>query len=142
MSTSLGSRPTIDYRSDGSDGYRAGACNIGPAEVRRRRLAAVAAVAGTIGIAAFLVATGVDPLVRLVMIAPLYGAFVTIYQALAKFCVGFAMTGLTNFGALGEQVRVDDEAARRADRAKALRAIAMCGAAAVVGGALFALLPL
>lgn len=125
-----------------ADGYQPGVCNIGSAEIGRRRLAAAGAVIAVVGVAAFLVVSSAPPIARFLLVIPLYGAAVSVYQAWAKFCVGFAMSGLANFGAIGGQTRIEDEAARRADRRKAIGAIARCGAIALVISAGFALLPL
>ncbi len=40
-------------------------------------------------------------------------------QARLKFCAGFGRLGVYNFGRLGSTARVEDEAARAADRRRA-----------------------
>lgn len=121
--------------------YVAGACNIGPAEIGRRRrtgwLGLIAAAA--LGLA--LVAVGAPPAVRLALGAPLYLAAIGFIQARERFCVGFAAAGVTNFEALGTVHRVDDRTARAADRRRAASLIMRSAALAVIGAIAFALLP-
>lgn len=131
--------PTISY---GADGYRPGVCNIGPAEVGRRRVAAVVAVVSTLVIAAALVMLGADPTTRLLIVFPLAGTLVAIGQARSRFCVGYARAGRRNFGALGTTEAVEDEASLRADRARANRMILNAAIGGIFGAVIFSALPL
>ncbi len=99
------------------DHYVAGACNIGPWEIRRRRMSAIAAFAGAIVLFAVLVALGAPAWTRLVLIAPLWGGAISWLQARRQFCVAYAMGGLANFGD-GEAGRLSivDPVQRAADR--------------------------
>ena len=104
-----------------TDPYQAGACNIGPAEIgRRRRSAILLTVVAAVAAAAILVAD-VPPLGRLVFLPFAAGAAINWLQVVRRFCVGFAAAGLQNFGELGAQQRVADDAARAADRRRAAR---------------------
>ncbi len=98
-------------------GYVAGACNIGPWEIRRRRRSAIAAIAAAVALLAILVAAGAPALTRLLLFLPLWGAGVAWLQARRRFCVAFAMAGLSNFGD-GEASRepVVDPVQRELDR--------------------------
>ena len=133
------SSTTIAYAADG---YRAGACNIGPAEVARRRVAAVVAVVATVVIAASLVMIGADPTTRLLIVFPLAGTLVAIGQARSRFCVAYARAGRRNFGALGTTEAIEDEASLRADRARANRMILNAAIGGIFGAVLFSALPL
>lgn len=109
----------IQYVQDPST-YQAGACNIGPAEVARRRRAGLTGVAIAIAIAIVLIAVGAPWWMRLAMFPPLAGGLVSLEQARRHFCVGFAMAGIRNFGALGSPDKVADATDRSADRRAAL----------------------
>jgi hypothetical protein len=130
----------IEFLDEPPD-YRPGACNIGPAEVARRRRAGIAGLTSAVIVGAVLVATGAPPITRLAIAAPLYFGLMGLVQAQLRFCVAFGMGGLRNFGALGTQSRVADDAARRADRRKA---VMVAGGVAALSGLIavgLALLP-
>jgi len=87
------------------DDYVPGVCNIGPWEIRRRRSFAIIAFAiGLVGFA-LLVASGAPAIVRLVLLFPFWGGALSWLQARRRFCAGFAMASLSNFG--------DEEASRQ-----------------------------
>lgn len=113
--------------------YTPGVCNIGPAEVARRRDAGVAGLAAGVAVVAAAVGFGLPKPVRLLAAVPLAGGVSGILQARAHFCSGFGMRGLMNFGELGAGATVEDAEDRAADRAKALQIV---GAAAVAGAGL------
>lgn len=122
-------------------GYRPGACNIGPAEIERRRRSAIVATALTLGIAVVLVVTGAPALLRLVIAPFAAGTAISWLQVVRRFCVAFGSIGVQNFGPLGRRVTVADDEARRRDRRVALEMIAE-GIAIGLGAALvLALLP-
>ena len=116
--------------------YRPGACNIGAREIAKRRAFGVAGLVVAAVVLAALVVVGAPPLGRLVVVIPVYGGFIGLYQAQRRFCVRFAFEGRSNFGEVGDDVSVAEESARRADRRAAVRMIAICGA----GSAIVALL--
>ena len=103
--------------------YRPGACNIGPAELRRRRRSAVGVTAVALVIAFGLVANGAEPVYRVALLPFAAGAAVTWLQVIRRFCVAFGAAGVRNFGALGRTDTVTYRAARAADRRTALRMI-------------------
>jgi hypothetical protein len=90
--------------------YRAGACNIGPAEIARRRRAGLSGLltAGTLAILMFI--AGTDPVLRWIVAVPLYLGLLGMIQARLRFCVAFGLAGLRNFGPLGAQERVGGRA--------------------------------
>ena len=93
-------------------------CNIGAAEVERRRRMAIALTAAAIALAVALAALAVPHLARLVLWPVAAAAGVTWLQVTNRFCVAFGTAGLENFGPLGAEHRVaDDQAA--ADRRRA-----------------------
>jgi hypothetical protein len=130
----------IDYAPPPAD-YRAGACNIGPAEIATRRRGGQIGVGIAIGLAVILVAIGAPPWLRLLVFPPLAGGLISLEQARRHFCVGFAMAGLRNFGALGGEEHITDTAECRADRQAALVMTAYCSAIAAGITLVLVLLP-
>lgn len=131
----------IEYANDPGS-YRAGACNIGPAEIARRRRGGLAGVGFALALAVVLVGIGAPWWTRLVVFAPLAGGLISLEQVRRHFCVGFAMAGIRNFGPLGDPDRVADTADRAADRRAALVMVAYMSAIAAVATVAFALLPI
>lgn len=132
----------IQYLDGGAAAYQAGACNIGPAEIARRRRAGILAVGVAIALAGILIAVDAPMWMRLLVLPPLAGGLISLDQARRRFCVGFAMAGLQNFDALGREQRIENGAARAADRRAALGMIGQGTLVAAVITALFVLLPI
>lgn len=132
----------IQYVDQPADGYQPGACNIGPAEIARRRRSGYLGVSAAVALGIVLVALDAASVVRLAVGVPLFMGLLGFVQARMRFCVGFAMAGLRNFGDLGAQMKVADAVARTTDRRRAM-AVTL-GTAAVAGliAVGFALLPL
>lgn len=120
----------IHYVED--PGYRPGACNIGPAEVARRRAGAIASLAIAIVIAAVLLVIDAPSWVRIAVFPPLAAGLISMEQVRRRFCVGFALAGIRDFGPLGTRVSVEDDAARAADRRAALLMVAYMSALAAI----------
>ena len=114
------------------DEYRAGACNIGPAEIARRRGGGHAGAAATILLGAALVWTDAPTASRLLLFLPAAVGAAGYIQAATRFCADYGWRGVFNFGDAGHD-RVESVAnakARAADRRRALR---IGGASALVG---------
>jgi predicted metal-binding membrane protein len=95
-------------------------CNIGAAEIgRRRRMAIVLTVGGAV-VAVILIGLAVPHLARLLLWPIAAAASVTWLQVTQRFCVAFGAAGLENFGPLGSEHRVGSEQAA-ADRRRALQ---------------------
>jgi uncharacterized membrane protein len=131
--------PSIQYANDQTP-YRAGACNIGPAEQARRRRAGIAGIAAAATLAVLMLVAGAEPILRWVVAIPLYGGIIGFAQAQLKFCVGFGLAGVRNFGPLGSAEKVEAEAAAE-DRRRALLIGAACGVVTLAITALFVALP-
>ncbi len=112
--------------------YRPGVCNIGPAEIARRRRGGHVGVLASVGLLGVVVAGDAPPLVRLLVAIPAAGAASGYLQAWSHFCAGFGSRGVFNFGPLGRTQTVTDPEARARDQAMARR----IGAASVAVGAL------
>ncbi len=132
----------MQYIDTTNSGYQPGVCNIGPAEIRRRRQIGFLALFGAVALAALLLAFDAPAWTRLALALPVAGALEGFIQARERFCAGFAMAGLQNMGEIGEQVAVEDAEARAADRRKAIRIHATALIGGLAGGVAFALLPL
>ena len=128
---------------DDKDGeYRPGACNIGAAEIRRRRDTGVALAIVTAILSVALVAVGAPPWARLLVFVPAAGAAIGILQAQFRFCVAFALAGVRNFGPLGVPAKIADANAHHADLVAAARLISLSVAIAAAIAIGLALLPL
>ncbi|MFZ5853695.1 MAG: hypothetical protein ACOYXS_04205 [Chloroflexota bacterium] len=110
--------------------YQPGLCNIGPAEIARRRRAGHLGLAATLALLTVLVAVGAPPLVRLATALPAAGAASGYLQARLRFCAAFGWRGIFNFGPLGRVQSVADRDAAAKDRR---RAIEIALAALVIG---------
>ncbi|HEX8939639.1 MAG TPA: hypothetical protein VF763_05710 [Candidatus Limnocylindrales bacterium] len=130
-----------DGRPAASAAYVPGACNIGPVEIARRRRSGIAGLAVAGVAASALLASGAPRPARLLVALPLAGGLVGLLQARERFCVAFAARGVFDLGEPGGLARVEDPAARAADRARGLRLVARAAAGGAVGAALLWLLP-
>lgn len=131
----------ITFIKDG-DGYQAGVCNIGPAEIARRRRAGLLGLAVASICAVFLVLIDAPGVTRLLVALPLAAGFSGLIQARLRFCANYGWRGYLNLGEIGAARRVDITESRAADRRRSLEIV---GASALVGLAaatVFALLPL
>jgi hypothetical protein len=120
--------------------YQPGVCNIGPAEIARRRRAGHVGLAATVVVLGALVAIGAPPLARLVVALPAAAAASGYLQARFHFCAGFGSRGVFNFGPLGQINQVVDAEARSRDRARSMQiGVASLVVGVAVGVAAFVL---
>jgi hypothetical protein len=122
--------------------YQPGICNIGPAEIARRRRAGHVGLLATVGLFAVLIAVDAPPLARLLVAVPAAAAASGYIQAWSRFCAAFGSRGVFNFGRVGDVEQVADADARRQDRAKATRIALTSLAVGAIVGLVAALLPL
>jgi hypothetical protein len=101
--------------------YEPGVCNIGPAEIARRRRSGHIGVAASVVVLAVLLAVGAPHWTRLFLILTGGVAASGYLQAVLHFCAGFGSTGIYNFGAVGNIERVEDAQARRRDRVRSMQ---------------------
>jgi len=124
-------------------GYVAGACNIGPREIRRRRVTGMLGIGAAVALGIALVATDVPTVLRLAVFFPLVGGFAGWLQARRRFCVAYAYAGMANLGEDdASRVSVAGEETRRADLAASRRLLRDAVLIAASITAVFALLPL
>lgn len=113
-----------------------GVCNIGPAEIRRRRTSGIAASAVTVAVLGATLLTGAPKPLRLLVALPAAGAATGFIQAATHFCAGFGMKGVFNLGETGTVDTVEQAEFRREDQRTAKRILAASAAiGAGVGGA-------
>lgn len=96
--------------------YIPGVCNIGPAEIARRRNLGWIGLAVTVAVLALLVAMDANRWWGLLLFLPAAGSASGFLQAHFRFCSGFSRAGVFNFGPVGETHAVTDEQSRAADR--------------------------
>ena len=99
--------------------YQPGVCNIGPAEITRRRRAGHTGLIAAVGLFAALVLIGAPDWTRLLVGIPAIISASGYIQAHLRFCAGFGSAGVFNFGELGPTERVQSAADRARDRARA-----------------------
>ncbi len=109
----------LTYADSGE--YRAGSCNIGPAEIARRRAFGHAAVVATVVLLVALVVIHAPAVSRLLLVLPAGGAASGYLQARFRFCANFGSRGLYNFGSTGSVTSVANADDRRRDRIRALQ---------------------
>ena len=100
--------------------YQPGVCNIGPAEIRRRRLSGWIGIAVSVVYLALAFGLGWAATWRLLVALPAMIAATGFLQAAFHFCVNFGTRGLYNFGELGTEETVYEAEFRKADQRKAL----------------------
>jgi fatty acid desaturase len=112
--------------------YQPGVCNIGPAEIRKRRLSGYVGLAVAVVFLVVAFALGWSAWWRLLVALPVFLSAQGFLQAAFHFCVGFATRGLYNFGGLGSQETVVDAEFRRKDQRKAMLITLLAFAIAIV----------
>ncbi len=122
--------------------YQPGVCNIGPAEIARRRRAGHIGLIATVVLFAILVAVHAPPIARLLLFLPAAIAASGYLQAWFKFCAGFGSRGIFNFGDVGTTEGVTDAASRALDKAKANRIGLLSFAIGLAVGVVAVLLPI
>ncbi len=121
--------------------YEPGVCNIGPAEIARRRRAGHAGALLTLGLLGLLVAIDAPSLARLLVIIPATVSASGYLQARLKFCAGLGSRGLFNFGPLGSATSVTDPEALERDRRRSREIGIMAFAIGTVVAIVAVLLP-
>lgn len=122
--------------------YRPGVCNIGPAEITRRRRAGHIGVLVTVVLLVALAALHVPPLARLLVVLPAAGAASGYLQAVLRFCAGFAARGIFNFDQLGQSEQVADPGAHARDRSRANQILLASLGIGIAVGVVAVILPL
>jgi hypothetical protein len=100
--------------------YVPGVCNIGPAEIRRRRQSGWLGLGATVLLWAVFFIFRVPAPWRVLLFFPAMIGATGFFQAALHFCAGFGMRGVFNFGAdVGKTETIEQVEFRRKDRRKA-----------------------
>lgn len=113
--------------------YQAGACNIGPAEIARRRRTGHVGLIATLALLVILLALDAPTWTRLILFLPAAVGAAGYLQAHFRFCADYGWRGVFNVGERAGHDRttsVADATARRADRR---RAMLISGASGLIG---------
>ncbi len=105
--------------------YQPGVCNIGPAEIRQRRLSGYIGLAVAVVFLVIAFALGWPAPWRLFVFLPETLSATGFLQGAFHFCVRFGTQGLFNFGELGTQEAVHEAEYRRKDQRKAVQIVAL-----------------
>lgn len=122
--------------------YRAGSCNIGPAEIAQRRMFGHIALIASVAILLALVFLQAPAWTRLVLVITAGGSASGYLQARFHFCANFGSRGVYNFGAVGAVDHVASSEDRARDRARALQIGLASLAIGLAVGIVAAILPL
>jgi hypothetical protein len=117
----IANAPLPSARPDhaGSSLYRPGVCNIGPAEIARRRRVGHVGLAASVILLVVLVLAGLPAWTRLLVAIPAVLAASGYLQARLRFCAAFGWRGVFNFGTPGHIEDIDDRESRARDLARA-----------------------
>jgi hypothetical protein len=122
--------------------YIPGVCNIGPAEIKLRKLSGIVGLYVTVILFAVFMIIGVAPMWRLVIFIPAMISATGFLQAKMHFCVKFGTMGLFNMGTTLETHETVEKAEyRRKDQRKALTIIGLSTAISLSVTAIVFLLP-
>ena len=112
--------------------YQAGACNIGPSEIKRRRQGAlVGAILFAVTTILFVV-TDASTSTRLVTFIPALLFAVGMIQSKRKFCVAYGFMGVFSFEKLGDTKKITVNQDLKADRKYAVKLLLQSVAIAIV----------
>lgn len=119
-----------------ADRYVPGVCNIGPAEIARRRRSGWIGAGITLVAWAAMAAVDAPPALRLLLFIPAMMSATGFLQAAMHFCAYFGFRSLLNLGdEVGATETVTDAQFRRQDRRKAWQIV---GYSAAIGAAVAA----
>ena len=104
-----------------SGNYIPGTCNIGPAEIRRRRVVMYLGLFLSLITLMSFQAANASRADRLSIILPAFVFSIGFVQSRRKFCLAYGFLGTFNFGKLGAISKVQSPADKAADRKMAIR---------------------
>jgi len=121
--------------------YSSGSCNIGSAEIRRRKISGVIGAGFSIAYYVACISFHASKGIRGLIFFPFVLASVGWLQSRNKFCLAFGLMGVFNFGKLGETTRIVELDKRSRDRKRALIMLAQAVAISAVFALFFTLVP-
>jgi hypothetical protein len=142
MTSANASLPSAEPGGATGSLYRPGVCNIGPAEIARRRRVGHVGLAASLILLAVLVLAGLPAWTRLLVALPATMAASGYLQARLRFCAGFGSRGVFNFGALGHVDGIGDPDSRARDMTRARQIGLASLVVGLVAGVAAMLLPL
>lgn len=101
--------------------YISGACNIGPAEIKRRKQGAYLGGALYLIVSISLIASDASMSTRLWVFLPAALFAVGYIQSKRKFCVAYGFLGIFNFEKLGKTTKIKVNQELKADRKYAIK---------------------
>lgn len=122
--------------------YQPGVCNIGPAEIRQRRMTGWIGLAVSVVFLVLAFALSFPPALRLLVFLPAVLGATGFLQGAFHFCVRFGTQGLFNFGEMGKEEAVHEAEYRRLDQRKAVQIIVYSVLIAAVVAVVASLIPL
>lgn len=122
--------------------YIAGSCNIGTREIMRRRIVGLSGLFFALITAAAVLSGGSPRSTRWAVFLPLLVCAIGGIQSRRKFCLAYGLAGTFNFGRMRDVKRVNDPAARNADRKTALMILLQALLLAFGATLIFYLLPI
>lgn len=122
--------------------YVPGTCNLGKAEVQRRKFVAILGLALTAFTLAGLISSDAPSSARWGLFVPLMVFAIGFIQSRKKFCLAYGFMGTFNLGKLGDLSRVQSPEDRKADRKTAVTILLQAAALAFILTAILVFLPL
>lgn len=117
--------------------YAPGVCNIGPAEIAKRRFAGFIGLFVTLSLYALLAFFGIPRIFRLLVFFPAMMSATGFIQARMRFCAYFGTHGYYNFGPkVGKTGNVKEQKYRELDRKKSMELIVYSAAVGLLAAAL------
>ena len=101
--------------------YISGACNIGPAEIKRRKQGAYLGGVLYLIVSISLIASDASKSARLWVFLPAALFAVGYIQSKRKFCVAYGFLGIFNFEKLGKTTKIKVNQELKADRKYAIK---------------------
>ncbi len=117
--------------------YIPGVCNIGPAEIRKRKQAGWIGLIATIALWAIFIWFDIPSIWRITLFLPAMMSATGFLQAYMHFCAYFGFASLFNFGDVGKTDSVFQAELRAKDRRRAWQ-IVICSILIGLAVALFA----
>lgn len=112
--------------------YISGACNIGPAEIRRRKQGAIIGGVLYFATAILFITTSAPTSTRLITFIPAMLFAVGVIQSQRKFCVAYGFMGVFSLEKLGATTKVKINQDLANDRKYALKLLLQSVIAAIV----------
>ena len=111
--------------------YIAGACNIGPSEIKQRKRVAYSGALVFLAISIWLILINAPTAGRALVFFPAVAATTGLIQARKKFCVAFGFMGVFNFEKIGSTRKITVNQDLKADRQYAVRLLLQSVLAAI-----------